>query len=520
MLAATSANFLTWVVNSERVRLAACGWSGARVPAIDQPMSKRWRSVALIGLSLLTWLGCSSDDGEDLLMGHAGPSAAGNADAGGADTGSGAGTGSGGSAHAGARGLPSTAGVGGTAPSAGSPGALGGQSGGGGASSTPPGWTCIPFTYGDGQCDCGCGVPDKDCADAELARCDVCNAVGSCSAGACPGRIDPEDVTACVSPPARWSCDPATYGDGTCNCGCGVVDVDCPDAMAASCELCDQSSCWPLHCSELIADDNAHCQSPPPAWNCSARLYRDGVRCDCGCGALDPDCESAGVEACDKCDSPGSCSAHACPGVIDPTSNGVCEQPPAPPGWQCPPGAYADGIECDCGCGVEDLDCRDAAFDTCVRCLVCGGHGACEDTVDPADTTRCAAPPSGWICSADAFRDSICDCGCGIADVFCQGIELSYVCGNYPVEGCSAGNKSHIDPNHNAQCIVNVPDAWTCDRRYYDDGFCDCGCAVVDPDCPSDDVSACEQCDGDGSCGTEPCPGTIDPTDTAQCAGP
>jgi len=65
-----------------------------------------------------------------------------------------------------------------------------------------------------------------------------------------------------------------------------------------------------------------------------------------------------------------------------------------------------------------------------------------------------------------------------------------------------------------------VPNDWSCDRRFYDDGLCDCGCGVVDPDCPSNDVSACEECDGEGSCSTVACPGTIAANDTAHCAPP
>jgi hypothetical protein len=103
-------------------------------------------------------------------------------------------------------------------------------------------------------------------------------------------------------------------------------------------------------------------------------------------------------------------------------------------------------------------------------------------------------------------------------DAACQDIELRYVCGNYPVEGCSGGNKTHVDPSHNPQCIVLVPDEWTCDRNYYQDGLCDCGCGAVDTDCASSEVGDCEKCDGEGSCSTAACPGTIAADDTAHCA--
>ncbi|HTQ05676.1 MAG TPA: hypothetical protein VMI54_17560 [Polyangiaceae bacterium] len=525
-----------------------------------------WRELALVGLSVGAWLGCSSNDAA-----QGGPQGAGR----GGQAGTAANGGTGASAAFGTGGTD----VGGTG---------GGSTNGGGGTAgviaiepLPAGWTCMVEAYGDGKCDCGCGVADKDCTDTGVAACDTCNGLGSCNLAACPGRIDPSNVATCTPPPASWTCtparygdgsscdcgcgaadpdcagakvsscdsctapgscakspcpssiaaddntrcevppgwtcDPTTYGDGTCNCGCGIVDVDCPDAEASSCEVCDNTSCWPLHCDHLSADDNAHCSAPPPAWNCSARLYHDGTRCDCGCGAIDPDCATADVDACDKCDSPGSCSAQPCPNTIDPVANGTCDQPPPPAGWTCPASAYADGIACDCGCGVPDLDCKDSNFTTCERCDTCGGHGECEGTVDMTDTTQCAPPPAGWICSADEWRDAVCDCGCGIPDVYCQSIELAYVCGNYPVDGCTAGNKTHIDPDHNERCIVNVPSAWTCDPAFYDDGFCDCGCGALDLDCPADDATDCEQCSDDGSCSTTACPGTIAPTDTAHC---
>jgi hypothetical protein len=45
------------------------------------------------------------------------------------------------------------------------------------------GWTCYPDFYDDGACDCGCGVPDSaaDCPDALVATCDFCDDEGSCS---------------------------------------------------------------------------------------------------------------------------------------------------------------------------------------------------------------------------------------------------------------------------------------------------------------------------------------------------
>jgi len=509
--------------------------------------------AASIAILLATWIGCSSGGGKP-----PGPGAAGNGGA----------TATGGRAGA-------AGGVAGAGPGAGGASMLGGRGG------APQAWTCAPAAYGDGRCDCGCGAPDSDCAQQDLAHCQVCSGAGSCNLADCPGRIDPADVTACLAPPAGWTCTPSTYGDGhqcecgcglpdpdcktadvtscdnclavgscaktlcpstiapgdnahcaapplwtcspglygdgVCNCGCGVVDIDCPDATAASCQLCDQSSCAPFQCAAVDPNDNAHCTGLPVLWQCSPRLYGDGHRCDCGCGAFDPDCASLGPDACDTCNDPGSCSAQACPGLIDPTNNAHCVIPPTPAGWGCVPGTYGDGT-CDCGCSVPDIDCRSSDPSYCARCLACGGIGVCAGSIDPSDSTQCAPPPAGWTCSAAAYRNISCDCGCGIPDPECQGIPALYVCEHFPVEGCSGGIKSHVNPGQNSLCLVSVPAGWTCDRSYFDDGICDCGCGAVDLDCPSNDVADCWQCNGTGSCSTAACPGTIAPGDTAHCS--
>jgi hypothetical protein len=353
----------------------------------------------------------------------------------------------------------------------------------------PAGWTCSAFAYGDGKtCDCGCGIKDKDCPDDKLSSCQNCLTSGSCGNGACPSSIAPSDTTRCETP-ARWTCDTALYGNGTCDCGCGAKDIDCPDSTAAACQWCGYSSCAHSDCSLIDSTDNAFCTVPPYDWTCSARLYRDGTQCDC--------------------------SAQPCPGLINPTWNAACSQPPPPTGWTCPPENYGDGYACDCGCGVRDVDCRTNQLLECVQCNTCGGN--CQVAVDPADTTKCLPPPSGWTCSAQAYNDGSCDCGCGIPDVACGGAKLLSDCGNFPVEGCSGGNASHIDPQHNERCSIGVPTGWTCNRAYFDDGLCDCGCGATDRDCASAKRSACAKCDDAGSCSTAKCPGTILVDDNAHC---
>ncbi|HVZ32422.1 MAG TPA: hypothetical protein VG963_08350, partial [Polyangiaceae bacterium] len=245
---------------------------------------------------------------------------------------------------------------------------------------------------------------------------------------------------------------------------------------------------------------------------CPERLYHDGAQCDCGCGAPDPDCDTKGIDSCDRCDSPGSCSALACPGLVSSGDNTRCTQPPPPDGWTCSY-SYGDG-HCDCGCGVQDIDCRTTDVTECTSCTGCTGD--CKNLM-PGNTLACKPPPSGWLCSVDQWDDFTCDCGCGVLDAGCFGVEAAYDCGNFPVEGCSGGNQALIQQTHNELCIADVPSAWTCNRAYFGDGVCDCGCGATDADCPNAGVGVCDNCKGPGSCSTAACPGTIQADDNAHC---
>ncbi len=63
-------------------------------------------------------------------------------------------------------------------------------------------WTCPLSLYDQTglaeQCDCGCGLPDPDCADGSMGACDVCDNPGSCSAEACPGSISEDNNSLCA----------------------------------------------------------------------------------------------------------------------------------------------------------------------------------------------------------------------------------------------------------------------------------------------------------------------------------
>ena len=267
------------------------------------------------------------------------------------------------------------------------------SSGQGGSGGAPSQWSCDVTYYGDAICDCGCGVIDIDCADATVGSCDYCDDSGSCATETCPANIDPNNNAVCVA----------------VVCGNSVVEPgeQCDDGNTTSGDGCD-----------------ALCQAEvPTGWTCSASYYGGMDGCDCGCGVVDPDCSNSTNAVCDYCNNVGGCQTVfvSCPGLIDPNNNAVC------------------------------------------IATVCGNS-----TVEPG-------------------------------------------------EDCDDGNTTSGD-GCDATCQFEVPMAWTCNTSYYgtNDG-CDCGCGVVDPDCASSNVGDCEYCDDTGSCGTGACPANINPTNNAVC---
>lgn len=227
--------------------------------------------------------------------------------------------------------------------------------GGPGPGDEPPEeWTCAAALYADGDCDCGCGAPDPQCADETATSCDV----NHCD----EGEPRNDDNTKCF--PSEWLCFGEFWGDGECDCGCGITDVDCP---ATTADVCDFTLCQDGN-NTAKPTNNAVCF--PSAWNCNGDFYDDTADvCDCGCGATDPDCDDGNVGSCQFCNAPGSCSeGSACPGAIDPTDNASCD---------CIP-------QCDV--------CRTAASDD-----TCGG------TCEP----NCAGTCNGDTCVGQADISSV-----------------------------------------------------------------------------------------------------------------
>ncbi len=430
-----------------------------------------------------------------------------------------AGAGGGGAGNGGLSGSSSTSGGAGHAAGAGSGGqaALGGSAGmGGGAVVVPAGWTCQTSKYADGKsCDCGCGLLDPDCGNQSIESCDACNLLGGCAHGPCPSDVDPDDNSRC-SLPATWICSAAAYGDGVCDCGCGAQDVDCSSTSPAACAACPSTGCaQDTDCKGLDPNDNTLCTTPPTRWTCEPGAYRDGSRCDCGCGFWDPDCASHTADACEKCDGEGSCSKQGCPGNISASANDACNKVP-PAGWTCSAWQYADQMTCDCGCGAPDPDCLTS--DDPRECDSCAcGH--CPESVDPEDPTKCAPAPPGWTCPAEDYASGSCHCGCGVMDPACIPYAYCQTCD----DGCAHGHCEVIDENDITQCSFVIPSSWKCPDASYGDAVCDCGCGADDPLCAGITRSSCQSCTTPGSCSALPCDdpeNQINPTNNAACLPP
>ncbi len=162
-----------------------------------------------------------------------------------------------------------------------------------------------------------------------------------------------------------WDCRPSYYGtDDGCDCGCGIIDPDCGgDASADACdfEYCDGA--------DVDADDNAVCASDEGSWTCSEMAFDDGSTCDCGCGILDPDCDSEWDLACD---------VDHCPGWWSPdfSDNSQCGPWPNTGNPHPDSGGDSDSGDSDSGdsdSGDGDLppDCEDFDSSQCTAGHVC-----------------------------------------------------------------------------------------------------------------------------------------------------
>lgn len=337
----------------------------------------------------------------------------------------------------------------------------------------PVEWLCERgIYYGNDGCDCGCGAIDPDCTSGGCAA-------GGCDDAACDVCRDGSgDVIPC-GVPSDWLCNPLAYdSDDGCDCGCGVPDPDCSGGGCAG-NACTGGSCDTCHYDAAVAACTI-----PPAWNCHPGYYDHNDVCDCGCGAIDPDCASGGcIDA--------NCTATGCDLCHD-DGDGFADRVIPCGASTCDPSVFGDGSgpgDCDCGCGVTDADCMilpsctapGCEIDTCVYCSDTNGRRLCG---------------SGWTCGIQRYGDGHCDCGCGAMDPDCAGAGCS-------APGCQAATCETCLGTNGFKITC---DAGTCPSNVLGSGDgCDCGCGVADADC--DGLSACTQ----PGCSASECARCYDP---------
>jgi hypothetical protein len=339
-------------------------------------------------------------------------------------------------------------------------------------------------------------------------------------AGTDAGAVQPFDNDAAgdyikdpgVGPvPAAWTCLPALWNDGHCDCGCSVADSDCrtgscidPGCVSMQCDACfTLSGSW----KPCAADPD------PNAWTCMPSQMSDGL-CDCGCGIPDPDCQGKGCSGAgcrtSACDVRTGCTTAMITAGDDCSS--VNPKPLTNGTWTCPWDRYGSGDGCDCGCGVPDPDCATGGC-SAARCF----DAACSRCSDELGRPyACAAAQAGWDddivggpdtsepsqCNATHFgTNDGCDCGCGGHDPDC-GDNLGC-----DAAGCSDNACNRCTDPVTLKPVGCAPATWVDDQHkcraesYGTGDGCDCGCGVPDPDCngngcttPGCTDSACEVC--------------------------
>jgi hypothetical protein len=288
--------------------------------------------------------------------------------------------------------------------------------------------TCASEHLGtDDGCDCGCNVVDADCPTPLT--------IGSCEYENCETgfELDPSDPTQCVPTPpivvpAGWTCAATAYDDGVCNCGCGVNDdKDCPAAPTIS--SCSANSCP----SGMWPDRNnpTACVAAVSGWTCTYKQYYD-TSCTCGCGVKDPTCPTDPHIT--------QCTVDGCPSgqSPNPTQPTQCMTNAPQDKWTCSL-ALLDNGQCDCGCGAIDTDCpANATASSCVN-VHCGS----QEQLKPGNIGVC------WeVCVASTTTVGNATCtNHGSISIFNE-------C-NYNVSGCSDGRTYEVECV-SGECVCRV----------------------------------------------------------------
>jgi hypothetical protein len=262
-------------------------------------------------------------------------------------------------------------------------------------------------------------------------------------------------------PPDEFACGQERWGDGAhCDCGCLVQDPDCVGG-----EGCTEASCEAAGCD--VRHDASGAAIRPDSYTCDEATFDALDGCDCGCGAIDPDCIG------DGCTEPG-CKEDACARCRDDEGEAlVCI-------FTCDEALLGDGT-CDCGCGAADPDCSD---------LGCPEPGCFEDMCERCYGSEGELECARGNCPSDFKTNEVCDCGCRERDPDC--ITSGEVCLE---PSCSAPGCAQCWDTEGTQLIC---EGWACTEEPGTGDGCNCGCGTADPDCAPGDGCSEPGCQADG----------------------
>eukprot|EP00727_Mastigamoeba_balamuthi_P010333 m51a1_g5922 putative serine-threonine protein (776) ;mRNA; r:60450-63468 len=329
-----------------------------------------------------------------------------------------------------------------------------------------PMWTCDPALWMDGECNCNCGTWDPDCNGT------TGTASRNCSSNEVCNRKG----------------SPKSFGalDG-CQCGCGTsLDPDCRYTTMLSTKWFPRA----LNCPGMKVakcGDSGECVEAWEDPQCPASAFNDKNLCDCRCqsgGVMDPDCmNSALTKAFRNVSSCGE-DAHC---YLGECRKGI------PPGWTCPPDHYGSGDGCHCKCGVQDPDCiQQTGLENAISCKTSSwGATAAWSCTNSSQCVKIGCG-NGVVetsledCEQDGTSCHDCHCSGGWEPTFPETVNCQPKCGDSLVVGneecdggmfcvkcrCTEGHKPLNPPG---------PACTGCGNKHLDDGEeCDGGDGCLD----------------------------------------
>jgi concanavalin A-like lectin/glucanase superfamily protein/lectin-like protein/EGF domain-containing protein len=299
-------------------------------------------------------------------------------------------------------------------------------------------------------CDCNVGYQDNDgdltCfPDCVLTALDcgpngVCDdSLGmvacDCDAGYqdhdTDGLCMPDCVTAalgCAAP--EMACDDAS-GVATCECATGYQDNNDDDICAADCTTAAPDCTGHGTCDDATGT----------------------AVCDCDDGYQDT--------ACDACDTVGGYQDEDADGTCSPNcvtsllvcDHGACEDTTGTAACVCTDN-YGDTLCDTCAAGYQDNDDNLSCTDDCATAaLVCGTHGACDDTLGTS-VCACDVGYAGAACDTCALGYTSAGSACipDCTSVTCAGVTGTGTCSASATETVCNCDLGHQDNDGNLTC--------------------------------------------------------------------